>query len=503
MSDESAVAAPRFFDVAVSGQNIYGVDKDGIYEKQFAQLGADWSPVAFPPDHCDKIVALDVDALGTAWAVGSDNKIYRRPLHQHHGIALPGAPGQWSNAVRGRTRGIAVDGNSLYVIGMNHHIYMTVLDSPAPSWSCIAEPVERKDTEGIAVCRGSLFCISRGSRIYMRTAVGNEWELIGGRATAICACAGELYVIGQAPQFDLFKRVWEENGCWEKLSWFVDPFDATLAWLQIEDGERFDDVEVISDSESPQYHLRLVCISDTHGRHRLLDVSQLKCDVLIHAGDLSSNGTANELSDIFRFFAELIDSGTCQHVVAVPGNHDSALQNTPEVALGLHEKCRVLRDEAAHILGLTFFGTPWQPEYFGHAETCRAFTLPRGDPLRSKWDNIAEDVDVLIVHGPPLGRGDKLRTGKRVGCHDLLNAVRANRPRVVVSGHIHEGYGYSSDGTTVFINAASVCRGKPCLNDPICVHLPFDKSRPARVSSVTKLSSAGLNSFDVTIAQAS
>lgn len=311
--------------------------------------------------------------------------------------------------------------------------------------------------------------------------------MLDGRATAICACADELYVIGRALQFDMFKRVWTENGGWEKLSWFVDPFDVTLAWLQIKGGECMANVEPISESESHQDRKRLVCISDTHGRHKELDVSQLKCDILIHAGDLSSQGTADEIMDIFHFFADLIDNQVCRYVVAVPGNHDTALEVTEEVAHSTHANFSLLKDEAVHIDGLTLYGTPWQPQYTGHAESCRAFTLPRGVHLRNKWNDIPENVDVLIVHGPPLGRGDQLRTGKRVGCHDLLNAVRAKRPRLVVSGHIHEGYGCSSDGTTVFINAASVLRGKLPLNDPICVDLPNDKMRPARVSSSAPL----------------
>lgn len=488
MSDETDPAAPRFFDVAVSGQKIYGVDKDGIYEKGFAQLGADWSLIARPPDPDVKLVALDVDDRGTAWAIGDDCRIHRRPLQQHDVLEPAGPSGQWLNEVPGWGRGIAVVDNSLYVIGMNYHIYLMNLDSAASSWSSIAEPVQREKSVGIAVCSGNVYCVGRSGRIYMRTALGSEWQLLDGRANAICACAGELYVVGQAP-FDLYKRVWKENGGWEKLSWFVDPFDTTLAWLQIEDGERFDSVEPISESDSHQDRLRLACISDTHGRHRKLDAALLKCDILIHAGDLSSHGSADEFPDIFRFFAELIDNGTCKYVVAVPGNHDTALESTSEATRTLHERCSLLKDEAVHIRGLTLYGTPWQPEYAGHAETCRAFTLPRGDPLRRKWNDIPEGVDVLIVHGPPLGRGDKLRTGKRAGCHDLLNAVRAKRPRLVVSGHIHEGYGCSSDGTTVFINAASLRRGEACLNDPICVDLPEDKARPARVSSSAQLRS--------------
>ena len=33
-----------------------------------------------------------------------------------------------------------------------------------------------------------------------------------------------------------------------------------------------------------------------------------------------------------------------------------------------------------------------------------AFNLERGEPLQKKWDLIPEDTDILITHGPPIGK---------------------------------------------------------------------------------------------------
>ena len=85
------------------------------------------------------------------------------------------------------------------------------------------------------------------------------------------------------------------------------------------------------------------------------------------------------------------------------------------------------------------FGSPWQPEFCDWA-----FNLERGQPCRDAWAKIparaqafgAADgasggavggavgdvdsgggVDVLLTHGPPLGRGDMLHPSKgRSGC---------------------------------------------------------------------------------------
>ena len=48
---------------------------------------------------------------------------------------------------------------------------------------------------------------------------------------------------------------------------------------------------------------RFVCISDTHGRHRLLDIAE--GDVLIHSGDITMCGKPEILEDFNKFLGEL------------------------------------------------------------------------------------------------------------------------------------------------------------------------------------------------------
>ena len=58
---------------------------------------------------------------------------------------------------------------------------------------------------------------------------------------------------------------------------------------------------------------------------------------------------------------------------------------------------------------------------------------------------------------PPRGLGDRTLWGQRVGCDDLLAAVKRARPRLHVFGHIHEAAGeYRLDGLeTRFVNASA------------------------------------------------
>ena len=125
-----------------------------------------------------------------------------------------------------------------------------------------------------------------------------------------------------------------------------------------------------------------------------------------------------------------------------------------------------LEDSLVEIEGLTIYGSPHQPEFNDWA-----FNIPRGELLREKWALIPEGLDILVTHGPPLGRGDegdKYGAPARFGCKDLLQEVQSRiKPRFHVFGHVHEGYGTSCDGTTVFINAASVDKAHQPTNAPV------------------------------------
>lgn len=72
-------------------------------------------------------------------------------------------------------------------------------------------------------------------------------------------------------------------------------------------------------------------------------------------------------------------------------------------------------------------------------------------------------------------------SGVRAGCVDLLSTVQQRvKPKYHVFGHIHEGYGITSDGKIIFINA-STCDINYLPNNPPIV---FDISLPKGVTKV-------------------
>ncbi len=202
--------------------------------------------------------------------------------------------------------------------------------------------------------------------------------------------------------------------------------------------------------------MRLIVISDTHGLHDRLEVPE--GDVLIHAGDLTSHGELHEVRAFDAFLARLDH----RYKLVIAGNHDFCFERRPAAARALLRHAVYLEDEAALVEDVRFYGSPWQPWFYDWA-----FNLERGAEIRAKWDLIPGDTEVLITHGPPLGHGDVTARGDSAGCADLLERIRQVRPRFHLFGHIHEGYGTSSDGTTTYVNA-STCdlRYRP-VNPPV------------------------------------
>ena len=206
--------------------------------------------------------------------------------------------------------------------------------------------------------------------------------------------------------------------------------------------------------------MKIVLIADTHNRHRELTLPD--GDVLVHAGDMTTGGTLEEVEEFNSYLGELPH----RHKIVIAGNHDFCFELEPEPAVALLSNATYLQDEATTVEGIVFFGSPWQPRFFNFA-----FNLTRGPEIREKWDLIPEDVDILVTHGPPRGFGDQTVYAEEVGCRDLLAAVERVKPHVHVFGHIHEGAGIYSNGRTKFINASCCDRAFEPVNPPIVLEV--------------------------------
>ncbi|EGD73264.1 metallophosphoesterase domain-containing protein 1 [Salpingoeca rosetta] len=267
--------------------------------------------------------------------------------------------------------------------------------------------------------------------------------------------------------------------------------DPTRAYERLQVSLPFEQAAGVDpDSEKPENVLRCVCISDTHCRAAEIEAMP-KGDVLIHAGDFTSLGRTKQV-DVFSEFLKGLDF---QHKIVIAGNHDLCFDDdyealskrfgvpTAELEAGREalNHCTYLLDSSVEIQGVKFYGSPWQPWFFDWA-----FNLERGDPCTAKWQEIPDDTDVLITHGPPVGHGDLCTSGQRAGCVDLLREIQTRvKPKLHVFGHIHEGYGTTTDGQTVFVNASTCTFNYRPTNPP----LVFDVPIPAPVPSTSDSSS--------------
>ena len=149
------------------------------------------------------------------------------------------------------------------------------------------------------------------------------------------------------------------------------------------------------------------------------------------------------------------DTSFCA-VIIIAGNHDILFQKEPERARKLltkHDKVHYLEDSGCRIDGISFYGSPWQPE-FGYGW---AFILAAEEELRNKWHSIPSNVQILITHAPPAGILDFTIDGKHAGSTSLLAEITQRvKPQLHLFGHIHEAYGICKIKETKFVNA-SIC----------------------------------------------
>ena len=169
--------------------------------------------------------------------------------------------------------------------------------------------------------------------------------------------------------------------------------------------------------------LRIIAISDTHGRHRSLHVPE--ADVIIHTGDACEDGDEDQLMDFFYWFSEL----PARYKIFVAGNHDLVFDLEPKRGWSMiPDNVTFLENEGIMIEGVQFFGLtarPWMHE-----------VVP-----------VPVDIEVLQSQDPLMGILDE-----NTGCTILRKMVEILKPTIHLFGHIHSDGGNSItlNGTTFY-----------------------------------------------------
>jgi hypothetical protein len=214
-------------------------------------------------------------------------------------------------------------------------------------------------------------------------------------------------------------------------------------------------------------------MSDSHSKHRGVEVHLPGGDILLHSGDLSSMGYKHEIESFCGWFSRVPNY---TYRIFIAGNHDWGFQKDPEMVREILERYPniiYLEDSAAilEFVGnppLKVWGSPWQPEFCNWA-----FNLPRnGEVLKDKWAMIPEDTDILLTHGPAWGFVDRVVGDyEHLGCELLTERILEVKPKIHLCGHIHSGYGHIENEGTHHINASILDERYAFTQKPINLEL--------------------------------
>lgn len=204
--------------------------------------------------------------------------------------------------------------------------------------------------------------------------------------------------------------------------------------------------------------IKLVLISDTHGRHGQLTLPP--GDILIHSGDCTYNAGRQSLREFLTWF----QAQPHTHKIFCAGNHDWAFEKWPDLARQMAKEvapnCIYLEDDVCEVMGFKVFGSPYSPRFFDWAFNC-----DRGADIRRHWDMIPENTDILVTHGPAYGRLDKVNRimdyerDYHQGCHDLKEVIdtKLKTLKIHTFGHLHlQGCQTEVYNGVTYVNAACV-----------------------------------------------
>jgi Icc-related predicted phosphoesterase len=203
---------------------------------------------------------------------------------------------------------------------------------------------------------------------------------------------------------------------------------------------------------------RIVALSDTHNQQ--FSVQLPEGDILIHAGDLTGTGSIYQFLHVAEWFKEQKDK--FKHRIMIGGNHDFGLQNNKGAILSLFDPDVIyLEDRAITIDGIKIYGSPYTPEFNNWA------FMRKDEELARHWDNIPDDVDVLVTHGPPYSILDTTQEGLNVGSKTLYDRIKQlKKLKHHIFGHIHESHGDITIDDVQFHNVSLVNRAYKLLNVP-------------------------------------
>lgn len=207
-------------------------------------------------------------------------------------------------------------------------------------------------------------------------------------------------------------------------------------------------------------------ISDSHGYNNDLIIPE-DIDIVIHSGDATNPRdpykSKEEMLDFLDWYGTLL----IPERIFVAGNHDTCIEKGLIKKKDFEDRGIIyLEGDEVIINQLKIWGGPWTPT-FGEGW---AFNRSR-EKIYKYWDNIPDDADIVVTHGPPKGILDlsynKDNELEFCGDNSLKKRMLLIQPKLCLFGHIHNcdniinaGYTKLQKYETIFSNGSVVTDGR-------------------------------------------
>ncbi len=208
---------------------------------------------------------------------------------------------------------------------------------------------------------------------------------------------------------------------------------------------------------------KIVCVSDQHG---YLENDIPPCDLLLIAGDIMptyDHSVPFQKEWLLERYFLWLDNQPFKEAVIVGGNHDFLFESHEKICWPY--KVHYLEDTSCVVDGLKIHGTPWALNFGPWA------FMDTENELEIKYNLIEDDVDIIVSHTPMNGFGDRTVSGEYAGSTRLRAKINQIKPKLLVCGHIHEGYGSYRKGDTYIINASIMNEFYEPINDPVEIEI--------------------------------
>ncbi|KAF1841487.1 Metallophos-domain-containing protein [Cucurbitaria berberidis CBS 394.84] len=216
--------------------------------------------------------------------------------------------------------------------------------------------------------------------------------------------------------------------------------------------------------------VRFLIMSDTHSAE--LPSTLPECDVLLHCGDLTDDGSPGAISEAL----EALSKVKAELKLVIAGNHEISLDKqyylseggsladiaaaqamiSPDPTSEASKGGVTFLSEGTHTFrissGATFsiYASPYTPEYgtsgFQYPTNEDRFNPPENTPLwahnvGTEESKVPSNIDIVMTHGPPKYILDSTSDGRSAGCEHLRKALERVKPKLHCFGHIHKSYG--------------------------------------------------------------